>query len=155
MIAKSPLHLATATVFLAAGMMAGGHDGRAANSATPPNCSAIAFRPILARTGDGEQDAGLYKSRYGRIEVKATVKDGAAANYFVEINGQPLRSAAELPGSIALCAKAKRLPAPAAPDAACIGDQLQVLNVHNNDDRFVLLYVHRAGAWHFCSAGLS
>jgi hypothetical protein len=157
MIAKSPLHVATAVVFLVAGFAAA-PEGRAATSSTsgtPPNCSAIAFRPILARTGDGEQDAGLYKSRYGRIEVKATVKDGTTQNYFVEINGQPLHSAADLPSSIALCAKAKRLPVPGEPDPACMGDQLQVLNVHNNDDRYVLLYAHRAGAWHFCSAGIS
>jgi hypothetical protein len=127
----------------------------AAPSSTPPNCSAIAFRPMLARTSDGEQDAGLYKSRFGRIEVKATVKEGAPQNYFVEINGKPLRSAGELPGVIAVCAKAKRLPPPGAPDPACTGDQLQVLNVHSGDDRYVLLYVHRGGAWHFCSAGTS
>ena len=128
----------------------------AAPSSTPPNCSAIAFRPILARTNDGEQDAGLYKSRFGRIEVKASVKNGAAENYFVEINGKPLQSAAaELPSAVALCAKAKRLPVPATPDPACMGDQLQVMNVHNGDDRYVLLYAHRAGAWHFCSAGRS
>jgi hypothetical protein len=155
MIAKSPLHVAAAAVALAAGLVIAGNDGHAATSPTPPNCSAIAFRPILARTGDGEQDAGLYKSRYGRIEVKATVKDGTPQNYFVEINGQPLRAAKDLPSPIALCAKAKRLPAPTAADPACVGDQLQVLNVHNSDDRFVLLYAHRAGAWHFCSAGIS
>lgn len=155
MIAKLPLHLAAAAVVLATGLVLAGREGRAAPSGTPPNCSAIAFRPMLARTGDGEQDAGLYKSRYGRIEVKAMVKDGATQNYFVEINGKPLTAAANLPSTIALCAKAKRLPAPGAPDPACIGDQLQVLNVHNGDDRYVLLYAHRAGAWHFCSAGTS
>ncbi len=90
MIAKSPLHLAAAVVVLVAGLVATVPDGAAATSGTPPNCSAIAFRPILARSGDGDQDAGLYKSRYGRIEVKATVKDGATQNYFVEINGKPL-----------------------------------------------------------------
>jgi hypothetical protein len=108
---------------------------------------------MLARTSDGEQDAGLYKSRFGRIEVKASVKEGAPENYFVEINGKPLQSARDLPSAIALCAKAKRLPAPGAPDPACTGDQLQVLNVHSGDDRYVLLYAHRAGNWHFCSAG--
>lgn len=154
MIAKSPLHLAAAAAALVGGFAAA-HEGRAATSGTPPNCSAIAFRPILARTGDGEQDAGLYKSRYGRIEVKATVKDGTTQNYFVEINGQALRSARDLPSSIGLCAKAKRLPVPGTPDPACVGDQLQVLNVHTGDDRYVLLYAHRAGAWHFCSAGIS
>jgi hypothetical protein len=155
MSAKSPLHLAAAVVVLVAGLVVAGREGAAAPSGTPPNCSAIAFRPILARSGDGEQDAGLYKSRYGRIEVKATVKDGTTRNYFVEINGKPLAAARDLPSTIALCAKAKRLPAPGAPDPACVGDQLQVLNVHSGDDRYVLLYAHRAGAWHFCSAGIS
>jgi hypothetical protein len=155
MIANSPLHLAAVAVVMVAGLATAGREGTAAPSSTPPNCSAIAFRPILARTGDGEQDAGLYKSRYGRIEVKATVKDGTAQNYFVEINGKPLASASALPNTIAFCAKAKRLPEPGTPDPACIGDQLQVLNVHNGDDRYVLLYAHRAGAWHFCSAGIS
>src|SRR6185437_2088812 len=154
MIGKSSLHFAAAVV-LVAGLVSAGRESEAAPSGTPPNCSAIAFRPILARTGDGEQDAGLYKSRYGRIEVKATVKDGTTQNYFVEINGKPLTKATSLPSSIALCAKAKRLPAPGAPAPACLGDQLQVLNVHNGDDRYVLLYAHRAGAWHFCSAGIS
>ncbi len=151
-----PLHrLAAAAVLAAAGSFIIARAGVAAPAATPPNCSAIAFRPILARTGDGEQDAGLYKSRFGRIEVKAIVRDGATQNYFVEINGKPLRDAQSLPAAIALCAKAKRLPPPGAPDPACNGDQLQVLNVHNGDDRYVLLYAHHAGAWHFCSAGIS
>jgi len=154
MIAKSPPHLAAAALLLAS-LVAAGREAEAAPSGTPPNCSAIAFRPILARTGDGEQDAGLYKSRYGRIEVKATVKDGTPQNYFVEINGKRLAAATNLPNSIALCAKTKRLPAPGAPDPSCTGDQLQVLNVHSGDDRYVLLYAHRAGAWHFCSAGVS
>lgn len=155
MIAKSPLHLAAGALMFMAGFLAAGRDGNAAPSGTPPNCSAIAFRPILARTGDGEQDAGLYKSRYGRIEVKATVKDGTPQNYFVEINGKRLAAATNLPAAIGLCAKTKRLPAPGAADPACVGDQLQVLNVHSGDDRYVLLYAHRAGVWHFCSAGIS
>jgi hypothetical protein len=156
MIAKSLLHIGAIAVLVgAASLFAAAGAGLAAPSTTPPNCSAIAFRPMLARTGDGEQDAGLYKSRFGRIEVKALVKGGAAENYFVEINGKPLRSASELPGAIALCAKAKRLPSPGVPDSACTGDQIQVLNVHSGDDRYVLLYAHRAGAWHFCSAGIA
>jgi hypothetical protein len=155
MTAKSPLHFAAVALALAVCLALPERAAKAAPSGTPPNCSAIAFRPILARTGDGDQDAGLYKSRYGRIEVKATVKGGTTQNYFVEINGKPLTPAKNLPGPIALCAKTKRLPAPGAPDPACIGDQLQVLNVHNGEDRYVLLYAHRAGAWHFCSAGTS
>lgn len=143
-------HAAVAAALLFAARAAG-----AATGSAPPDCSAIAFRPMLAHTSDGEQDVGLYKSRFGRIEVKATVKGGATQNYFVEINGKPLQAAAALPSVVAVCAKAKRLPPPAAPETACTGDQLQVLNVHNGTDRYVLLYTHRAGAWHFCSAGTS
>jgi hypothetical protein len=144
------LHAGAAIVlFIAARSVA------AAPANTPPDCSAIAFRPMLAHTSDGNQDVGLYKSRFGRIEVKATVKGGATQNYFVEINGKPLQAAGALPPVVSVCAKAKRLPAPATPEPACTGDQLQVLNVHSAENRFVLLYAHRAGAWHFCSAGTS
>lgn len=148
-MSKLLLHASAAVVVFAA---------RAAIAATgnaPPDCSAIAFRPMLAHTSDGEQDVGLYKSRFGRIEVKASVKGGATENYFVEINGKPLQATGSLPAVVGVCAKAKRLPSPGAPDPACTGDQLQVLNVHNGTDRYVLLYAHRAGAWHFCSAGTS
>ena len=122
----------------------------------PPNCAAIAFKPILSRSGDGQQDAGLYKSRFGRIEVKAAVKDGAVQRYFVEINGKPLdpiRGA--LPESLAACAKAKRLSPPTPSNSQCVGDQLTVLIDHSGDTRYVLLYVHHAGSWHYCSAGIS
>jgi hypothetical protein len=140
-----------------AALLAVGLSSREAVSATqPPNCAAIAFRPILSRSGDGQQDAGLYKSRFGRIELKAQVKDGVTTKYFVEINGKALNAiAGELPDSIAACAKAKRLSAPTNPDASCTGDQLTVMVDHTSDQRYVLLYVHRAGAWHFCSAGIA
>lgn len=136
-------------------IVAAAHSAVAAPANSPPDCSAIAFRPMLAHTNDGDQDVGLYKSRFGRIEVKASVKDGTPQNYFVEIDGKPLQPAGTLPPVVSVCAKAKRLPAPAAANPACTGDQLQVLNVHNGDNRFVLLYTHHAGAWHFCSAGVS
>ena len=149
-MAKFWVHTVAAVVFFAAA-----HPVGAAPSSTPPDCSAIAFRPMLAHTNDGEQDVGLYKSRFGRIEVKASVKGGATQNYFVEINGKPLQPAGALPSVVTLCAKAKRLPTPTTPDPSCTGDQLQVLNVHNATDRYVLLYAHHTGAWHFCSAGVS
>ena len=36
----------------------------------------LTFRPLTSDAGEGEQDAGLYKSRFGRIVVKGTVKGG-------------------------------------------------------------------------------
>ncbi len=136
--------------------MLGSVPGPAAAATQPPNCATIAFKPMLSRSGDGQQDAGLYKSRFGRIEVKAMVKDGVAQKYFVEINGKPLAPASgPLPETLAACAKAKRLSAPTPSDTDCIGDQVTVLIDHSGETRYVLLYVHHAGNWRFCSAGIS
>ena len=128
----------------------------AAPAKEPPNCAAIAFRPVLSRTGDGIQDAGLYKSRFGRIELKADVKGAAAERYFVQINGKLLAAAPRpLPPALHACAQAKRLAQPPTPEAVCTGDQLTVLIEHSGESRYVLLYVHRAGVWHFCSVGIA
>ena len=143
-------------IVTAATLCVGAFSVEAAPASQPPNCAAIAFRPVVSRSGDGQQDAGLYKSRFGRIEVKATVKDGQTQSYFVEINGKPLNPApGALPTSLSDCAKAKRLVAPVTPEPQCIGDQVTVLIDHSGDDRYVLLYVHRAGSWRFCSAGIA
>lgn len=122
----------------------------------PPSCAAIAFRPIVSRSGDGQQDAGLYRSRFGRIEVKAMVKNGVTQRYFVEINGKPLAPVkGPLPANLGTCARAKRLTPPTPAHSQCLGDQLTVLIDHSGDTRYVLLYVHHAGHWRFCSIGTS
>jgi hypothetical protein len=122
----------------------------------PPACSAIAFRPVPSGLTDGVQDAGLYKSRFGRIEVKAAVKSGEAQNYYVEVNGKQLGAPnGALPQTVQACAKAKRLSAPAKADGACTGDRFTVLIDHSGQQRYILLYGHRGGTWHYCSAGIA
>jgi hypothetical protein len=130
----------------------------AAEKREAPACSALAFRPVAATASDGVQTAGLYKSRFGRIEVKANVKAGASESYFVEINGKPPSAvaAADLPADVAACAKLKRMSEPAKAEDPCIGDRLTVVTSHSGDKRYYLLYGHDAhgtGAWQFCSAG--
>lgn len=130
----------------------------AAEKREPPACSALAFRPIPAGVNDGVQDAGLYKSRFGRIEVKANVKGGSPESYFVEINGKaPTAVAAQdLPKEVAACAKLKRMSAPGTPEQPCTGDRITVVTSHSGDKRYYLLYGHEghgAGAWHYCGAG--
>lgn len=121
-----------------------------------PACASIAFHPVPAGLTDGQQDAGLYKSRFGRIEVKTNVKGGEAQGYFVEINGKPLgRVPGTLPASVVGCAKLKGLSAPSHPLQPCVGDRLVVLIGHNADDRYILLYGRSAGVSRFCSAGLA
>ena len=120
----------------------------------PPSCAAITFRPVPSGLNDGEQNAGLYKSRFGRIEVVAEVKSGEAQNYFVAVNGKkPAAVTGKLPASVESCAKAKRLGALGTPPASCVGDKLAVLIDHSGDHRYVVLYAHRGSEWHFCSAG--
>jgi hypothetical protein len=142
----------TVAVLVLAAAAAGG-TARGAEK-EPPACAAITFRPVPSGLSDGEQNAGLYKSRFGRIEVMATVKSGEAVDYFVNVNGKrPDAIAGKLPESIAVCAKAKRLGPVGSPPDHCLGDKLAVLIDHTGSERYVLLYAHHGSEWHFCSAG--
>ncbi|MGH7088588.1 MAG: hypothetical protein ACREFQ_06780 [Stellaceae bacterium] len=130
----------------------------AAERRAPPACSAIAFRPIPSGATDGVENAGLYRSRFGQMEVKADVQNGVAKNYFVEIDGKRPTPVApqDLPKEVAACAKLKRLSAPVKTETPCLGDRLTVLTSHIGDKRYYLLYGHQgrgAGGWHFCAAG--
>jgi len=123
----------------------------------PPSCAAIRFRPLAAGMQDGEQDAGLYKSRFGKLEVHATVKGGEAQDYYVVANGKKLAPVSVgLPKSAASCAQQKKMPAPAASQAAassCTGDAFTVVIDRAGNQRTALFYGHQNGAWKFCSAG--
>src|ERR1700750_1696915 len=53
-----------------------------------PACSAISFRPLPPGMPDGEQQAGMYKSRNGRLELRAEVKQGNPSDYYLTSSGQ-------------------------------------------------------------------
>jgi hypothetical protein len=46
-----------------------------------PACAAITFRPLPPGMSDGEQQAGMYKSRHGRLELRGEVKQGTPVDY--------------------------------------------------------------------------
>lgn len=117
------------------------------------SCAAIAFRPVAPGPKDGEQEAGFYKSRLGRIQLQALVKGGVAERYSVALDSKKLDPAPAVPDSIVACAKAKHLTPPTASGATCTGDRLQLLLAHDEAHRYILLYAHRGTIWHFCSAG--
>jgi hypothetical protein len=120
----------------------------------PPVCAAIHFRAVPAGTADGEQQAGMYRSRFSRLELMATVKGGAATDYHVTANGKPLEAAPQaLPASAAACAAKKKLPAPAEAAASCTGDGFTVVIDHAGKERLALLYGRQGKGWQFCSAG--
>jgi hypothetical protein len=119
----------------------------------PPSCAAVSFRPLTSGLTDGDQDAGLYKSRFGQIIVTGTVKGGEVEGYYVTVNGTRPADAGKLPADVASCATSKHLPAPDKPQASCLGDRLQVLIEHSGSKRYVLLYARQSGKWGLCSAG--
>jgi hypothetical protein len=120
----------------------------------PPACSAITFRSLAAGMTDGEHEAGMYKSRYGRLELYGKVKQGAAVDYYVVAGGQRVAAASgNLPEAAVSCAAAKKMPRPEAPASSCAGQRFRVLVAHAGDQRLALLYGDDGGSWHFCSAG--
>jgi len=120
----------------------------------PPACAAIAFRPLPAGMSDGEQQAGLYKSRFSRLELVGDVKGGEAVDYHVTAGGKRLTAASGgLPAAVDSCAAAKKLPKPSQPAASCTGQHFRVLVAHDGAKRVALLYAEDSNAWRFCSAG--
>jgi hypothetical protein len=120
----------------------------------PPACSAITFRPLPTGMADGEQQAGMYRSRHARLELRGDVKQGTPVEYYVTSGGKRVAAApANLPEAAASCAVAKKLPKPEAPAASCTGQRFTVVVAHAGDQRLALLYGQDGGSWHFCSAG--
>ena len=117
-------------------------------------CAAIAFHPIPTGRADGEQEAGYYKSRLGRIDVRALVRNGVPRYYYVALDGAALTLVrGPLPPLVVACAKAKRLSAPVRADRSCLGDRLVVLIADADEHHYLLLYARHDSVWRFCTAG--
>ena len=125
----------------------------AAAGKAAPACAALAFRPLPAGTTDGEQSAGLYHSRFARLELRASVQNGSPANYYNMAGGTRIAAAPGIPEAVANCAILKKMPKPQATTASCTGDRFTMIGAHADDRRYVLLYAATAGNWEFCSAG--
>jgi len=123
--------------------------GRAA-----PACARIFFRPVPSGMTDGEQDAGVYTSRFTHLELKASVKSGEAQDYYVSSHNNRLTAlAGAVPAAAQNCAKEKRLPAPGKAAGACRGERFAVAIAHAGKQKIVLLYGLDGKEWRFCSAG--
>jgi hypothetical protein len=119
-----------------------------------PACSAIIFRPLPPGMPDGDQQAGMYKSRHGRLELRAEVKQGNPSDYYVTSAGKRLAAApSSLPEAASTCAAVKKMPKPETPASSCGGQRFTVVIAHAGDQRMALLYGQDNGSWHFCSAG--
>ena len=96
----------------------------------------------------------MYKSRHGRLELRAEVKQGNPSDYYVTSAGKRIAAAASsLPEAAVTCAAAKKMPKPDTPASSCTGQRFTVVVVHAGDQRLALLYGQDGASWHFCSAG--
>jgi hypothetical protein len=120
----------------------------------PPACAAITFRPLPSGMPDGEQQAGMYKSRHARLELRAEIKQGTPVNYYVVAGGKRIAAVpGSLPEAAASCAAAKKMPKPETPAASCTGQRFTVVVAHAGEQRLALLYGQDGTSWRFCSAG--
>ncbi|MBI1779734.1 MAG: hypothetical protein HYR63_30750 [Proteobacteria bacterium] len=124
-----------------------------AQQKSPPTCAAIDFRPVADGMSDGEQEAGLYKSRFGRIEVRGIVKGGKAEDYAMAFNGKKAAPLASLPKSVEKCLAEKKVPVPtSAAQQACGGSKLKVVIDSSASPKIALLYGLQGRSWRFCHA---
>lgn len=120
----------------------------------PPSCAAISFRTLPAGGPDGEQDAGLYKSRFGKIEVKADVKGGQATNYYMVLNGRKVDGPATPPKLSDACLKSKHVKLPFARQAAgtCTGSRFRVVVDRSSGKPVAAFFGLQGEDWAYCSA---
>src|SRR5215470_3417673 len=127
---------------------------KAPTQKAPPACAAITFRPLPSGTTDGEQQAGIYKSRHARLALHAQVKQGEPVDYFVVAGGKRLAAApANLPEAATNCAAAKKMPAPGASASSCTGQRFTLVVAHSGNERLAMLYGLDGSTWRFCTAG--
>jgi len=120
----------------------------------PPACAAITFRPLPSGMTDGEQQAGMYKSRHARLALHAQVKQGEPIDYFVIAGGKRLAAGpASLPEAATSCAAAKKMPPPGTPASSCTGQHFTVVVAHAGNERLAILYALDGSTWRFCTAG--
>jgi hypothetical protein len=120
----------------------------------PPSCGAINFRPLGSGLQDGVQDAGLYRSRFGKVILRADVSAGQAKTYFVEVNGKrldPLKGT--LPAAVNACLTSKHVKTPPPPAGdSCTGERFRVVLHNAGTQKYVMLFGLQGDIWKLCSA---
>jgi len=128
----------------------------AAAGKEPPACGQVSFRPLVPGAPDGEQDAGLYKSRFVKIELKATVQGGVATDYHLLINGKPAQPmAGGIPKSAEACLKSKHVVVPVkAISGACLGNRFRVVLDRSSGKKLALLFGLQGNDWYYCNGSV-
>lgn len=109
--------------------------GKTAGGKSAPACAALVFRPLPSGGTDGEQTAGSYKSRFARLELRATVENGAAKNYYLVAGGNRIASTPQVPQAASDCAASKKMPRPGPAKEACTGEHFTAVLAHVGEKR--------------------
>jgi hypothetical protein len=119
----------------------------------PPACGAVSFRPLPPGLSDGNQQSGLYRSRYGSIVLLAKVQGGQPTDYFMELNGKtPEPFTAAVPKSAEGCLKSKSVKLPVAKSSgACVGTRFRVVLDRSTQQPLALLFALQGDDWKLCS----
>ncbi|UEM06888.1 hypothetical protein JL101_030865 (plasmid) [Skermanella rosea] len=142
--------VATALVSPSIGNSAQQADGKNA----PPACGAVSFRPLPPGMADGEQQSGLYRSRFGSVVVMAKVQGGQPTDYYMQLNGKtPEPFTAAVPKSADGCLKSKSVKLPVAKaEGACVGSRFRVVLDRSTQQPLAMLFALQGGDWKLCSA---
>src|ERR1044071_10129120 len=100
-----------------------------------PACAALVFRPLAGGGSDGEQTAGSYKSRFARLELRATVQNGAANNYYLVAGGNRVAASPQIPQAASDCAGSKKMPRPGPAKDTCTGERFTAVLAHAGEKR--------------------
>jgi len=119
----------------------------------PPACGAVSFRPLPPGLSDGNQQSGLYRSRYGSIVLLAKVQSGQPTDYFMELNGKsPEPFTVAVPKSAEGCLKSKSVKLPVAKSqGACVGTRFRVVLDRSTQQPLALLFALQGEDWKLCS----
>lgn len=144
----------TLAACLAVGAAVAAMPAQAAAKKEAPGCAAVSFRPVPSGMMDGVHDAGLYKSRFAKMELKALVESGEPKDYYLEVNGKRLEPAKDVPKGSEACLKSKHVRVPVLKmEKSCVGSRFRVVVFNpGGDKKTAMLFGLKGDDWNLCSA---
>lgn len=143
-----------ASLLAGAGLVVASADAAEKKGKTPPACGAISFRAAPAGLPDGEHDAGMYKSRFGLVELRVVIRGGLAVDHYMQMNGQRLPAlSGGVPKGTDSCLKSKHVAVPAKTQSdGCTGTRFRVVLDRSGNRKVAMLFGLHGSEWQFCSA---
>ncbi|KAF0117840.1 MAG: hypothetical protein FD149_994 [Rhodospirillaceae bacterium] len=143
-----------ALLMLGTGQPAGATPKQEPHGKAPPSCAAISFRPLVMGMPNGTHEAGIYKSRFTRMELMAEVDGGTPKTYFLHVNGRKLESALPaIPHEVEGCLKSKHVRLPVVKQSgACTGSRFRAVVFRGGKQKVAMLFGLQGDEWHLCTA---